>query len=219
MTLSETWNCQRTSIRCRDGMVLFLAFVLMFYSPYMCPKREYVEKRFDRVLETIQIRSAENMVFYDVCLWRTPLIVGRKHWPFNLLLRKFPWQLLNDLTTKRIGFFCIITDLAVWAGSVCKLQCPSVCLCVWCPLPMRFFRPVFGPEITWSVSRPLIGHPKVTCSKATISKATISKVTRPKVTRPKVTRLKVTRPKMTRLKVTRPKVISPNVNCPKVTHS
>ena len=30
-------------------MVFYFAFVLMFYSPYMCPKREYVEKRFDRV--------------------------------------------------------------------------------------------------------------------------------------------------------------------------
>jgi hypothetical protein len=48
---------------------------------------------------------------------------------------------------------------------------------------MHFFRPVFGSEIT-SVSRALIGHPKVTCSKATISKATISKVIRPKVILP-----------------------------------
>jgi hypothetical protein len=64
-------------------MVLYFASFLMFYSPYMCPKREYVEKRFDRVLETIQIRSAENIVFYVVCRLRTPLIVGRKHYPLT----------------------------------------------------------------------------------------------------------------------------------------
>ena len=48
-------------------MVLLLVFILMFYSPCLCPKGEYVEEIFDQVPETTQIRSAENIVFYDVC--------------------------------------------------------------------------------------------------------------------------------------------------------
>ena len=44
--------------------------ILMFYIPYLCPQWIYVEKGFDRVIETVQIQSAENNLFYDVFQYR-----------------------------------------------------------------------------------------------------------------------------------------------------
>ena len=39
--------------------------------------------------------------------------------------------------------------LALWAGSViestCLFVCLRVCLCVWCPVPMRFFQGPYWP--------------------------------------------------------------------------
>ena len=76
----------------------------------MCPQREYVDQIFDHVLQTIQIRSAENIVLNDVCWLRLSLMVGRGYYPFNTLLRTSPWQLQNALTPKRLGIFGFFLD-------------------------------------------------------------------------------------------------------------
>ena len=50
MTLSESSNLTV----CRECMFFCLAFVLMLYSAFICPYREYIKNKFDRVFESIK---------------------------------------------------------------------------------------------------------------------------------------------------------------------
>ena len=52
----------------------------------------------------------------------------------------------------------IFTESAPLGQFSLRVTCPSVCLSI-CALGCIFFRPLIGPEITWSVPRPLIGPP------------------------------------------------------------
>ena len=51
-------------------MLRLLVSIFIFNITYLCPQSLDVEKRFYRVIETVQIRSAENIVFYDVFRYR-----------------------------------------------------------------------------------------------------------------------------------------------------